>query len=507
MLKLKVLKGLPAQTYNLKEGINIIGRAPTSDIHLNSNGVSKKHAQIIMKDSVCSITDLGSSNGTFVNGAKIQDRILKSGDRIAFHDVLVELTSAQMPQNIPTHVGMEMGSAALNLGPSPEPLTVMPPKTLPELASYYLDHVILPGVYKINEIYPTKNILAVFIILFAVTVTLLSTIPMSALMKDATQKEAQRRALTIARQLAAVSEKSLMMASESSIRTDFAESEEGVTAAMVVSQEDGHIIAPLSKSQSYSNEEFVARARKHDEVYIDQTSSTNIGASVPIKIFMPESGQQGIVAYAIVLYKMNTLDWGATAGLFARVLIISLLVAGLVFFFMYRVIVEPIKHSTKEIDKALRGEISVIGTKYNFEIFNLLLNNINSAISRMGNPQDALKPVFDRNGEASNLTRILTDAAIALDSRARIISVNAKFEELTGMRILTLQDQTLDILQDQALKLNLEDLFQKCCQQPQQIASAPLDMSGVQFELDSQAISDGSEIFYVITTLKKKVET
>src|SRR6185437_6162431 len=59
---------------------------------MNSMGVSKKHAQITVVKGQCLLTDLGSSNGTFVNGLRIKEKVVKPGDRIAFHNVLVELS-------------------------------------------------------------------------------------------------------------------------------------------------------------------------------------------------------------------------------------------------------------------------------------------------------------------------------------------------------------------------------------------------------------------------------
>ena len=96
MLKIKVLKGpKPGQIFTLKAGDNVVGRAPNCDIVLVSNGVSKAHAKLIVQNDQCVVTDLASSNGTFVNGTKIKDRILRVGDKIAFHDVIVELGAAQ----------------------------------------------------------------------------------------------------------------------------------------------------------------------------------------------------------------------------------------------------------------------------------------------------------------------------------------------------------------------------------------------------------------------------
>ncbi|MCL5054840.1 MAG: ATP-binding cassette domain-containing protein [Firmicutes bacterium] len=63
-----------------------IGRDPSNDIVLTHLSVSKHHAQILNKNGESSIFDLGSLNGTFVNGKKINRFILSPGDRILIAD-------------------------------------------------------------------------------------------------------------------------------------------------------------------------------------------------------------------------------------------------------------------------------------------------------------------------------------------------------------------------------------------------------------------------------------
>jgi Zn-dependent protease with chaperone function len=58
-----------------------IGRSPSNNIILEDSMVSRQHAQLIVSDNgQIIIKDLGSSNGTFVNGNKISETFLKTGD-------------------------------------------------------------------------------------------------------------------------------------------------------------------------------------------------------------------------------------------------------------------------------------------------------------------------------------------------------------------------------------------------------------------------------------------
>jgi len=79
-----VSKGVIGQQYILRNDKIEIGRRPNSDIVLNEASVSSMHAQLIGEGGKWKILNLLSSNGTFVNGEKIVDRILQPGDMISF---------------------------------------------------------------------------------------------------------------------------------------------------------------------------------------------------------------------------------------------------------------------------------------------------------------------------------------------------------------------------------------------------------------------------------------
>jgi pSer/pThr/pTyr-binding forkhead associated (FHA) protein len=83
--------------FPLGEGQEIvIGRSSELDMVLVEEMVSRKHARIALTDGVINIEDLGSTNGTFVNGEKVERGTLHEGDRVLIGtNILKVIATAQ----------------------------------------------------------------------------------------------------------------------------------------------------------------------------------------------------------------------------------------------------------------------------------------------------------------------------------------------------------------------------------------------------------------------------
>lgn len=76
-----------ARRFRLQQDDRVIGRSIQADIQIPAEGVSRVHARIEHKNiGVYQLIDLESTNGTFVNGARIQEHTLQNGDRILLGD-------------------------------------------------------------------------------------------------------------------------------------------------------------------------------------------------------------------------------------------------------------------------------------------------------------------------------------------------------------------------------------------------------------------------------------
>jgi len=94
------------EMYKIKGESMVIGRGPQADIQIIDEGISRRHARVLSGAEGIAVEDLGSTNGTFVNGRKINREPLNDGDKIqvgsttilkfTYHDQLEEHFQRQM---------------------------------------------------------------------------------------------------------------------------------------------------------------------------------------------------------------------------------------------------------------------------------------------------------------------------------------------------------------------------------------------------------------------------
>ena len=73
----------PGKTYLLEKSEVYIGRDVANDVFINDAEVSRRHARLIQQGGAYLVEDLGSTNGTYVNGQRIGGPSpLHSGDTV-----------------------------------------------------------------------------------------------------------------------------------------------------------------------------------------------------------------------------------------------------------------------------------------------------------------------------------------------------------------------------------------------------------------------------------------
>lgn len=112
-----VQSGIPAPgAIPLDEGLHVLGRIPVADIDFDNPFVSRRHAEISCSDSGYSIRDLGSKNGTFVDGVRLSEhpRVLIGGEIVELGEGQVVATFALKAGTVTLpHAGVGARAAAV----------------------------------------------------------------------------------------------------------------------------------------------------------------------------------------------------------------------------------------------------------------------------------------------------------------------------------------------------------------------------------------------------------
>ncbi len=93
-------RGEPEREFELTAGSVTLGRGATNEIVLGDPKVSRVHARVECGDAGCTLVDLGSANGTRVNGDKVERTTLQPGDVIALGDSTLRFEAA-LPDSAP----------------------------------------------------------------------------------------------------------------------------------------------------------------------------------------------------------------------------------------------------------------------------------------------------------------------------------------------------------------------------------------------------------------------
>ena len=83
--------GRPDRVVPLRDGTSRMGRAEDSEIVLSDVGVSRRHARIIVNGDSVRVEDLGSGNGTFVRGQRVDRQPLRDGDEVVIDPFVIQI--------------------------------------------------------------------------------------------------------------------------------------------------------------------------------------------------------------------------------------------------------------------------------------------------------------------------------------------------------------------------------------------------------------------------------
>jgi hypothetical protein len=121
----------PGTVFDLTKEVTMLGRDVTNDIPLGDAEISRQHARLTRTPGGVVLEDLGSTNGSFVNGDRLTSpRVLRSGDMIGLGENITLTFEATAPEAAATVMSPARAAppprpAARPAAPSPGPATPM----------------------------------------------------------------------------------------------------------------------------------------------------------------------------------------------------------------------------------------------------------------------------------------------------------------------------------------------------------------------------------------------
>lgn len=546
MFKLTVVGG-PAKgrSYALREGGETsIGRVEGNDVVLQSQKVSKKHCVLVVNNKDVQVKDVGSSNGTFVNGILTKLKAIRPGDRVSVGEYVFELVKTEAPkpqpmQNVIALQGTGLpnaqgqmtnfgGATGTNASLAPQgtgvPSQPVAPQDLKEKIKFLFEKHILNFVYNLNETHQWNSMIAGMFVALIIGAACLSVYPVIDRVDGKLGEEAAGRALLLARQMVDRNAPFIYDRVESKIDVSYIEREPGVVSAYIVDM-DGRVMAPARKigqNVTEASEGLVAgRARKWfldndtrdsypSAERIKDLSGDVIGVAVPLRIFSASAGKNVIVAMSLVFFDRTRVlfDGGTEALMYIQAIILSAILGVIIYFSLYRLTLRPILDLNEQIDRVLKGNSQSVEKKFKMQELEPLIDVVNTALQRAA---QAGPGAIESNGTDEVLESLkftagrMSGAGVAIfGADKHIVHWSSYFAEVTGIHSESAVGQDVNaVARDAAFSAFCDDMFSRAPFMGSDPVSEDFEFSGVNYKLEIIATgSPGAVKYYVLTLVK-----
>lgn len=463
MYKLVVVGGrLRGEEYTLENGENIIGRSPEADHIISVEGISKKHMRITISNDTPFLEDMGSSNGTFVNGKLTKKLTLKDGDQIALPNLILKVVYVKEKKVIIKKKVGKIDGDVLDTESAPT-------DTLGRLLFFFKTKVMNP-VYEMNKNYEWKHLLGIMLALLTVGNLFLTVSPVLLTVQDLIYEEVVARAEQYADEIKRTNSIYLQRNEIGSINTRFLNNKEGKgVMSYYLFDLGGNIIRPANLMDKRIKDPFTIEARDHfkkvnydDEPLVNRGLENNeIGVAKVLYAVNTMTGTSEPLGIIAIRFKPSALQ---TFEIFNKTIywetfIYTTLLAVLFFGFIYYMTLKPVREAKLQADEVLRGRRKEITSEFLFEEMYPLTSLLNTTIQK--NRELMNEDVGDFAEIEEDTTYVATlhelmlgidNAAIVLNSEKNIEHVNELAGDLTGMReSLVKGSNILDVAQNEGI--------------------------------------------------------
>lgn len=472
MYKLVAIGGkLRGQEITLSDGENVLGRGSDCDHLIELEGISKKHLVISVNGENCFLEDLGSSNGTFVNGKMIKKISAKNKDKITLPNVIFQLVYVKENKKIIKKKILKSNEESLD-----NYKEAMPTNTLGKI-KYKFKHSLMKVIYSFNEQYEWNVLVGIVLFIFICVNITLTIGPVLVSSKKLLINELSARGQQYTNEVARQNAIYLGRGELERIDINFLEDKEkneGVEAYELFDME-GRIVRPANKIDTYINDtfsisskDFFYSEKNYNEIKVNKLSDGVIGISRALLVHNIQTGGLEPVGIIAIRFRPKSLQKIASTNstAYLEALIMTSVISVLFFGIFYYMTTRPIEEMKIQIEEVLRGKRKELETKKLFVELNPLRGTINSILQKIRELQSEDVGEFAEIEEDGTYVAILFElmqgaqgAAMILNSEKNIENINSEGEDLTGMRENSAAGTSLlDSARDQGFAATVIDL-------------------------------------------------
>ncbi len=468
MYKLVAVAGqIRGQEFELSEGENSFGRDSMCDHVVNIPGVSKKHMKVTVSNGRPYLTDLGSANGTFINGELIHSREIKRGDKIALPDVIFQVVYVKEKKIKVEKVEEEEVEFLA------EPRM---PENILEKLIHLFKFKVMKVFHGINQEYEWRHMVGIVLSIYLFTTIGFTIYPVLQDSKKLLLYETAKRGENYADQIARLNARALAQKNLDGIDTSFLEDSNNNISYELFDFE-GRIVRPLGKLNDYISDPFSIAARnwaatQGAKVMKKDLKNGEIGIARSIITYNTQSGEMEPVGVIAIRFKPRSLAVEAqkNSAAYFEALATSAIFSIFLFGILYYLTIRPIEEIQFEMDEVLKGKKKQIETNLLMGEINPLKNSLNSLLQRMRElTGEASEDDFNELESDEKYVDSLKDfmegahgAILILDSEKHIRHLNDEAEDLLGIREAASQGENLlDVTREQAIAATIIELCDK----------------------------------------------
>lgn len=412
----------------LEKKETVIGRGEGCDLPISDAESSRRHCKVVVKGRKVEVVDMGSTNGTKVNGRPVDKAPLATGGVITIGDTEILLFSEERREEGEEEAASAAGAGAVSL------------------------------LSKLGGLGLTTKILLLMILLALLSQVLVAW-PLISRQRGVLAEEAMKQAAVLVMALAAANREGLRQGDEMMIDTRQLEEMPGVIAAMVYDKA-GRTLAPVSRLHQVPDDALSRRALAAVGLLVQPRGGDVYDLAQPVKVLDAKSGQFKKVGTARLVFSLSevaSVQGGSWRAALISLVLLLAVAAGASLFIM-RLVSRPVVRLREEVEAVLKGDQDQAAPPRGFPPLSGLAQSLNRALAKLATLQSApvaaaaAAPDSLRQDELEALAAVVEHPLLVADADNQVIYANPAFAASQGADLQSLRGRhLLEAMSDRAL--------------------------------------------------------